>query len=99
MKRIFIALGLLFGLATFAEIHYNLTTPTQVVVQEKTYKKIDVSQVNKDAAEKIRKDYGDYTISEAAVADDGEYKLTLKKDQVTIVATFTSSGDLVKILE
>lgn len=98
MKKILIALGLLCGLATFAEIHHNVTT-TRVEVQEKQYKKIEVSQVSKEAADKIKSNYGDYTITEAAVAEDGEYRLVLTKDKVSITATFTSAGDLVKILE
>ena len=42
--------------------------------------------------------YGDYQITEASVSSDGEYKLTMKKDNGTLVATFTSAGDLIKIL-
>ena len=66
-------------------------------LQEKQYKKIDVSAVDKAALEKIKKSYGTYTIKEAHKADDGEYKLVLNKDGVDLTATFTPAGDLIKI--
>ena len=68
------------------------------VYQEKQYKKIEVSQVSKEAMEKIKKSYGSYTIKEAYKADDGEYKLVLTKDGIDTTATFTSTGNLIKIL-
>lgn len=66
-------------------------------IQEKQYKKIKVSEVSAESLEKIRKQYGNYTIKEAFKADDGEYKLVLTKDGVDLTATFTSAGDLIKI--
>lgn len=99
MRKLLIALGLLCGIAVFAEIHHNIVTLRKTEIQEKQYKKIEVSAVSKEASDKIKQHYGNYTITEAAVAADGEYKLTLKKDNVSIIATFTSAGDLVKILE
>ncbi|MEL1244646.1 hypothetical protein AAEO56_10265 [Flavobacterium sp. DGU11] len=68
------------------------------VFQEKQYKKIDVAAVPKDTLDKIKKDYGNYTIKEAYKAEDGEYKLVLTKDGVDLTGTFTASGDLIKIL-
>lgn len=68
------------------------------VYQEKQYKKIEISQVSKEAMDKIKKSYGSYTIKEAYKADDGEYKLVLTKDGIDTTATFTSTGNLIKIL-
>lgn len=67
------------------------------IYQEKQYKKIEVSQVSKEALDKIKKSYGAYTIKEAHKADDGDYKLVLAKDGVDTTATFTAAGDLIKI--
>ena len=98
MRKLFFALAVLTGFSATA-------TATVVqdrvifVYQEKQYKKIEVSQVSKEAMEKIKKSYGSYTIKEAYKADDGEYKLVLTKDGIDTTATFTSSGNLIKILK
>lgn len=65
--------------------------------QEKQYKKIDVAAVSKEALSQIKKHYGNYSIKEAYRADDGEYKLILTKDGGELTATFTPTGDLIKI--
>ncbi|HYD91190.1 MAG TPA: hypothetical protein VEA37_06840 [Flavobacterium sp.] len=97
MKKLFFALAVLTGFSATAT-----TTVVQdrvmSVYQEKQYKKIEVSQVSKEAMEKIKKSYGSYTIKEAYKADDGEYKLVLTKDGIDTTATFTSTGNLIKIL-
>lgn len=84
--------GMLVIVPTFAEKGADTT-----IFQEKQYKKIDVSEVSKDALSRIKKNYGDYTIKEAYRADDGEYKLVLVKDGGELTATFTSAGELIKI--
>lgn len=96
MKKLFFALAILAGFSATA----TAIVGDQVisVYQEKQYKKIEVSQVSKEAMEKIKKNYGSYTIKEAYRADDGEYKLVLTKDGIDTTATFTSSGNLIKIL-
>jgi hypothetical protein len=97
MKKLFFALAVLAGFSATAAVTIKSPTITSVY-QEKQYKKIDVSEVSKDALEKIKKSYGSYTIKEAYKADDGDYKLVLTKDGIDITATFTSAGDLIKIL-
>ena len=96
MKKLFFALAVLTGFSATATI--TLENQVISVYQEKQYKKIEVSQVSKDAMEKIKKNYGSYTIKEAYKADDGEYKLVLTKDGIDTTATFTSTGNLIKIL-
>ena len=98
MKNLFLALAVLTGFSATAT---TTVVQDQVisVYQEKQYKKIEVSQVSKEAMEKIKKSYGSYTIKEAYKADDGEYKLVLTKDGIDTTATFTSSGNLIKILK
>lgn len=82
----------------------SVITPADVntvisIFQEKQYKKIEVSEVSKDTLDKTKKNYSNYTIKEAYKAADGEYKLVLTKDGVDLTATFTPSGDLIKILK
>jgi hypothetical protein len=96
MKKLFFALAVLAGFSATAAVTIQNDNIISVY-QEKQYKKIEVSQVSKDALEKIKKGYGTYTIKEAHRADDGEYKLVLTKDGVDTTATFTAAGDLIKI--
>ena len=98
MRTLCIALA---AMATFASASATTTannTTEHNIFQEKQYTKIDVSKVSKEALDKIKKGYGNYTIKEAWVAADGEYKLILTKDGTDLTATFTSGGDLIKIL-
>lgn len=97
MRKIFFSVLLLTSISGFAAPVITISTDIEIV-QEKQYKKINVSDVDKAALEKINKNYGTYTIKEAYKADDGEYKLVLNKDGVDLTATFTSAGDLIKIL-
>ena len=83
---------------SFAEINSKRFSEDNEIIQEKEYKKITPEQVSKEALLNIKAKYGDYQITEAAVSSDGEYKLTLKKDNASLVATFTATGDLIKIL-
>jgi len=98
MRKLFFTLALLAGFAVTAAVPTKKNAPQYTVTQEKQYTKIDVSKVSKEALEKIKKGYGNYTIKEAYVAADGEYKLILTKDGTDLTATFTSAGDLIKIL-
>lgn len=100
MKKLFYSTVLflaMYGIAS-AEINSTRFSEDRNIKQEKEYKKITPEQVSKVALLNIKAKYGDYQITEAAVSSDGEYKLTLKKDNGTLVATFTSAGDLIKIL-
>jgi len=96
MKNLFLALAVMAGVSATAAVTIE-NNEVVSVYQEKQYKKIEVSQVSKEALDKIKKSYGTYTIKEAHKADDGEYKLVLTKDGVDTTATFTSAGDLIKI--
>ena len=98
MRKLFFTLALIAGFAVTAAVPTQKNALQYTVTQEKQYTKIDVSKVSKEALEKIKKGYGNYTIKEAYVAADGEYKLILTKDGTDLTATFTSAGDLIKIL-
>ena len=96
MKKLFFAVAIVAGLSASAAVRIQ-NEEIISTYQEKQYKKIEVSQVSKEALDKIKKGYGSYTIKEAHRADDGEYKLILTKDGVDTTATFTAAGDLIKI--
>jgi hypothetical protein len=98
MKKLFFALIAITGVAAYAMPDTILTKEYSAVLQEKQYKKIEVSQVSQEAMDKIKKGYGQYTVKEAYRADDGEYKLVLTKEGVDLTATFTSGGDLIKVI-
>lgn len=96
MKKLFFALAVLASFSANALVRVDAKEAVSVN-QEKQYKKINVSDIPKDVLDKIKKQYGNYTIKEAHKADDGEYKLILSKDGVDNTATFTSAGELIKI--
>ena len=100
MKKLFYTTALFLSMYsfTYAEINFTRISGGKEIVQEKEYKKIKSEDVSKDALMNIKAKYGDYQISEAAVSSDGEYKLTLKKDNALLIATFTPAGALIKIL-
>ena len=100
MKNLFYSTVLLLAMSNYTQAAVNSTlfTETRDVLQEKEYKKMKPEDVSKEALTNIKANYGNYQISEAAVSSDGEYKLTLKKDDALLVATFTATGDLIKIL-
>jgi hypothetical protein len=100
MKKLFCSTALFLAMYSFsyAEINSTKFSGSNEILQEKEYKKIKPEEVSKEALMNIKSKYGDYQISEAAVSADGEFKLTLKKDNALLVATFTPSGDLIKIL-
>ena len=100
MKKLFYTIVLFLSMCT---LNYASTNSTELlsmreVSQDKEYKKIAPSEVKQEVLTYIKANYGNYQISEAGVSSDGEYKLTLKKDNALLVATFTPAGDLIKIL-
>ena len=97
MKRLFLILTVTATLSATAAITVTVREIASHY-QEKQYKKINVADIPKDTLNKIKKDYGNYTIKEASKADDGEYKLVLTKDGIDLTATFTPAGDMIKIL-
>lgn len=100
MKKLFYSTVLFLAMYTFtsAGINSDRLSIENQSLQEKEYKKITPEEVSKEALMNIKSKYGDYQIVEAAVAADGEYKLVLEKDNASIIALFTSAGDLIKIL-
>lgn len=96
MKKIFllalIALG--FGInANATQVENNKEIS---ILQEKEYKPVEPSAIPADVLKKISAKYGGYTLKEAHVAADGEYKLVVSKDEKTVTAYFSSTGEFVK---
>ena len=100
MKKLFYLSVFALGISTpnFARETTAVKAQKEILDQEKEYKKITPDQVSKEALANIKTNYGDYQVSEAAVSADGEYKLVLKKDNGILTATFTPTGELIKIL-
>ncbi len=97
MNKILLATAITLGLG----INANATTEKNVsvelnVLQEKTYTPIEASAIPADALKNISAKYGGYTLKEAHVAADGEFKLILSKDGKTVTAYFSSTGEFIK---
>ncbi|MES2485304.1 MAG: hypothetical protein V4581_05055 [Bacteroidota bacterium] len=98
MRKLFFAVVIIAGFASTAATSTFKADISTYIHQEKQYKKIEISEVSKEALDKIKKSYGNYAVKEAYKAEDGEYKLVLTKDGADLTATFTSAGDLIKII-
>ncbi|WP_306354266.1 hypothetical protein [Flavobacterium sp. '19STA2R22 D10 B1'] len=97
MKNLFLTAALVLGLG------FNATASTVSVQgtktemnQEKEYKKIEASEISSDALKQIGTKYAGYSLQEANVAADGEYKLVLSKDGANVTALFTAAGEFIK---
>lgn len=97
MKKLLFTLTVLTSLAIILPVDASIKAIAVNKIQEKQYKKINVADIPKEVLDKIKKQYGNYTIKEAHRAADGEYKLVLSKDGVDNTATFTAAGELIKI--
>lgn len=95
MKKILVLAGLILGIGVNAATS-DKTINQISVIQEKQYKPIEPSAIPADVLKNISSKYGGYTIKEAHVASDGEYKLVLSKDDKTVTAYFTATGELIK---
>jgi len=95
MKKILVLAGLVLSVGVNAAVSNKITKEISVI-QEKQYKPIEPSAIPADVLKNISSKYGGYTIKEAHVASDGEYKLVLSKDDKTVTAYFTATGELIK---
>jgi len=97
MKKIFLlaAIALGFGINAEASQAKNINAEVSVT-QEKEYKPVEPSAIPADVLKKISAKYGGFTLKEAHVASDGEYKLILSKDDKTVTAYFSSTGEFIK---
>lgn len=99
MKNLILAASLVFALSASAMFPINKESVNASVVcfnQEKEYKKIDTADVPANALKEISTKYSGYTITEAYVAEDGEYKVVLAKDKTTLKVYYSATGEYVK---
>ncbi|NBL63621.1 hypothetical protein GV828_00215 [Flavobacterium sp. NST-5] len=95
MKKFIITMVFAIGLSFQAEASYKNQNIISVN-QEKTYNPIEASAIPAEVLKNISSKYGGFTIREAYVAADGEYKLVLAKDETTTTAYFNSKGEFIK---
>lgn len=96
MKKIFLLAVFALGFGINAQASQIENTNSISILQEKQYKSIEPSSIPADVLKNISTKYGGFTIREAHVASDGEYKLILSKDEKTVTAYFSSTGEFVK---
>lgn len=98
MKNLFLTAALVIALSFNASANTvtESTTTNTTIHQEKEYKKIEASEISQDALKVIGAKYSGYSLEEAYVAADGEYKLVLSKDGQKVTALFTAAGEFVK---
>jgi len=96
MKKIFLLAVFALGFGINAQASQIGNTNSISISQEKQYKSIEPSSIPADVLKNISTKYGGFTIREAHVASDGEYKLILSKDEKTVTAYFSSTGEFVK---
>ncbi|HEU4495840.1 MAG TPA: hypothetical protein VFR70_02195 [Flavobacterium sp.] len=97
MKKILLvaAISLSFGInaSTSAERIFSAEISLN---QEKEYTLIEPSAIPGDVLKNISSKYGGFTIKEAYMAKNGDYKLVLSKDDKTATAYFTLKGEFIK---
>ena len=97
MKKILLIAAIVLGFGINAEASDTITTENEIsAMQEKEYKPIEPSAIPSDVLKNISSKYGGFTIKEAHIATDGEYKLILAKDEKTVTAYFSSTGEFIK---
>lgn len=97
MKKILLITAIALGFGINAEASDKNNKEIEIsVVQEKQYNPIEPSAIPADVLKNISSKYGGFTIKEAHVAADGEYKLILAKDEKTVTAYFSSTGEFIK---
>jgi len=97
MKKIFLIAVVALGFTRIASaaIHKNISSDLNIR-QEKEFTPIEASAIPSDVLKNISLKYGGFTIKEAHVAKDGEYKLILAKDEKTVTAYFSLTGEFIK---
>lgn len=64
--------------------------------QEKEYKKIEDVDVPADVLKAASARYSGYALTEAYMAEDGQFKLILAKDNKPVVAYYKATGEFIK---
>jgi len=96
MKKIFLLATIALGFGINANATQIENNKEISILQEKEYKPVEPSAIPADVLKNISAKYGGYTLKEAHVAADGEYKLVVAKDEKTVTAYFSSTGEFIK---
>ena len=96
MKKIFLFAVVALGFGINANANTTENNKEISILQDKTYNPIEPSAIPADVLKNISSKYGGYTLKEAHVAADGEYKLVVSKDEKTVTAYFSSTGEFIK---
>ncbi|WP_417350653.1 hypothetical protein [Flavobacterium alkalisoli] len=98
MKKKNLLLAILFSLtlSVGATTYGSTVLPVIEGKQEKEYRKIDVSQVPADVLKSISAKYAGYSLTEAFISEDAEYKVALLKEGNKVTAFYKATGEFVK---
>lgn len=94
LLAVLFSLTLSVGATTCVPCYSNVFEINQE--QEKEYKKIGVSQVPADVLKSISAKYAGYSLTEAFVSEDAEYKVVLSKERNKVTAFYKATGKFVK---
>lgn len=92
LLKILFSLTLFVGTTTYASSNSFLFETHQ----EKEYRKIETTQVPADILKSIGAKYAGYSLEEAYLSEDAEYKVVLLKDEKKITAIYKATGEFVK---
>jgi hypothetical protein len=96
MKKIFVIV-LMITLTTAAYAGAIVINGVGVsLLQDKIYKKIETKDVPVPVLKEITEKYPNYTITQAAVSDDKEYKLSITDAKQPVTVFYTATGEFVK---
>lgn len=74
----------------------NTATMTTYERHQKEYKKIEDVEVPADILKAASAKYSGYALTEAYMAEDGEYKLILSKHSKPVAVYFKATGEFIK---
>ena len=96
MKRVVLAI-MIFG-GTIGGMVYGMNVSEAVVVsfQEKTYSKIDVKEVPVAILQEITEKYPGFSVTQAFVSTDKEYKLMLADGKSAVTVYYNANAEFVK---
>lgn len=96
MKIVVLSIFLLALSFEPAAVNAAQTTTCSYERQQKEYKKIEDVEVPADILKAASAKYSGYALTEAYMAEDGEYKLILSKDSKPVAAYFKATGEFIK---
>lgn len=96
MKKVVLAMMILGG--TISGMVYGMNSSENALVsfQEKTYSKIDVKEVPVAILQEITEKYPGFSITQAFVSTDKEYKLMLADGKSAVTVYYNANAEFVK---